>query len=93
MRLWSYNVDHAIELTSHLAEMHDKYDMENFQEMRMQALLQLVVSLPTIVGVLLAKLFFEGDYSMGHPAGILSAVRIGARELARFKDDLPLSIE
>jgi len=62
-------VDHAIELTSHLAGMHDKYDMDNFQEMCMQALLALVVSLPTIVRVLLAKLFVEGDYSMGHRAG------------------------
>ncbi|CAZ84955.1 unnamed protein product [Tuber melanosporum] len=86
--------DHALELTSHLAGMHDKYDMDNFQEMRMQALIALVVSLPTIAGPLLAKLFFEGDYSMGQRAGILSAIGIGARELAGFKDDdLPLSIE
>lgn len=86
--------DHAVELTSHLAGIHDKYDMDNFQEMRMQALIALVVSLPTIVGPLLAKLFFEGDYSMGQRAGILSAIGMGARELAGFKDDdLPLSIE
>ncbi|CUS11529.1 unnamed protein product [Tuber aestivum] len=87
-------IDHAPELTSYLAGMHDKYDMDNFQEMRMQGLISLVVSLPEIVGPLLAKLFFEGDYSMGQRAGILSAIGMGARELAGFKDDdLPLSTE
>jgi telomere length regulation protein len=86
--------DHVIDLTSHLVGMHDKFDMSNFQEMRMQALIALVATLPETVGPLLAKLFFEGDYSMGQRAGILSALGMGARELAGFKDDdLPLSIE
>lgn len=84
--------DHATELTTLLTGLNDKFDMDNFQEMRMQALIALVVALPQLVGGLLARGFFEGDYSLGQRAGMLSAVGMGARELAGIDDgDLPLS--
>lgn len=66
--------------------------MENFQEMRMQALIALVVSFPRLVCGLLVRGFFEGDYSLGQRAGMVSAIGMGARELAGMEDtDLPLS--
>lgn len=86
--------DNVIELATYITGMHDKFDMTNFQEMRLQALIALVVSAPVTVGPLLARLYFEGDYSVGQRAGVLSALGMGARELGGFKDDdLPLSIE
>ncbi|KAL7267417.1 telomere binding protein [Rhizina undulata] len=86
--------DHSEELLSLLVGLNDKYDMESFQEMRMQALIAMVVALPQTVGPSLVRGFFEGDYSMGQRAGILSAIGMGARELAGFSDtDLPLSLE
>lgn len=86
--------DHAEELASLLTGLHDKFDMDNFQEMRMQALIALVVSVPNLTGQLLARGFFEGDYSLGQRAGMLSAIGMGARELAGYEDmDLPLSVE
>lgn len=58
----------------------------------MQALIALIVALPHLVGGLLARGFFEGDYSLGQRAGMMSAIGMGARELAGIDDtDLPLS--
>ncbi|KAH8147261.1 uncharacterized protein LAJ45_08739 [Morchella importuna] len=86
--------DHASELASLLTGLNDKFEMENFQEMRMQALIALVVSSPVLVGGLLARGFFEGDYSLGQRAAMASAIGMGARELAGCDDgDLPLSVE
>lgn len=66
--------------------------MDDFQEMRMQALIALVVSFPRLVCGLLVRGFFEGDYSLGQRAGMVSAIGMGARELAGMEDnDLPLS--
>jgi telomere length regulation protein len=84
--------DHASDLVSQLAGLHDKFDMDDFQEMRLQALIALVVSLPATVGPLLAKLLFEGDYSIGQRVGLLTTLGMGGRELAGYKDDdLPFS--
>lgn len=66
--------------------------MDDFEQMRMQALIALVVSIPRLVCGLLARGFFEGDYSLGQRAGMVSAIGMGARELAGMEDtDLPLS--
>ncbi|KAH0544155.1 hypothetical protein FGG08_001600 [Glutinoglossum americanum] len=79
--------DHAEELATLLIGLNDKYDMENFQEMRLQAMIALLVAQPLKMGQWFSKTFFDGDYSMGQRASILSTLGIGARELAGYKNE------
>ena len=86
--------DHVYELAASLAGLQDKYDVESFQEMKMQALISLVVAMPEKLGPWIAQAFFEGEFSIGQRAVLLTAMGLGARELAGFKDEsLPLSDE
>ncbi|KAH0562622.1 hypothetical protein GP486_002700 [Trichoglossum hirsutum] len=79
--------DHDEELAALLTGLNDKYDMENFQEMRLQAMIAILVAQPLKMGQWFSKTFFDGDYSMGQRASILSTLGIGARELAGYKSE------
>jgi len=79
--------DHAEELAALLTGLGDKYDMENFQEKRLQAMVALLVAQPLKMGQWFSKTFFDGDYSMGQRASILSTLGIGARELAGYSNE------
>jgi len=56
--------------------------MENFQEMRQAALIALVASASDTVAPYLTDVFFTGDLSIQQRCVLLSALGIGARELA-----------
>lgn len=77
--------DHADELASLLVGLHDKFDMEDFYELRLQGILALIVALPKTMAPWFAKTFFDGDYSISQRAAILSALGLAARELAGFE--------
>jgi telomere length regulation protein len=79
--------DHAEELAALLTGLNDKYDLENFQEKRLQAMVALLVAEPLKMGQWFSKTFFDGDYSMGQRASILSTLGIGARELAGYRSE------
>lgn len=79
--------DHAEDLAALLTGLHDKFDMEEFQEMRLQAMRAILVAQPTRMGPWYAKAFFDGDYSMAQRASILTTLGMGARELGGYKDD------
>ncbi|KAF8476885.1 telomere length regulation protein-domain-containing protein [Kalaharituber pfeilii] len=78
--------EHLHELASSLAGLQDKFDMENFQEMRTQALIALVIAQPVKMGQWLAQAFFDGEYSIGQRAVLLSAMGLGAREVGGLRD-------
>lgn len=78
-------IDHAEELASLLIGLHDKFDMEDFYELRLQGILALIVAQPKTMAPWYAKTFFNGDYSISQRAAILSAMGLAARELAGFE--------
>lgn len=75
---------HAEELASLLVGIQDKYEIDNFEELRVQGMIALVIALPLKMGQWFSKTFFDGDYSLSQRASILTTLGLGARELAGF---------
>lgn len=75
---------HAEELATLLVGIQDKYDIENFMEMRQQGMIAILIALPQKMGQWFAKTFFDGDYSLSQRASVLTTLGLGARELGGF---------
>jgi len=74
------------ELATLLVGLSDKFELENFQELRLQGMIAVLVAQPLQLGQWFSRTFFEGDYSLAQRASILTTLGMGARELAGFKD-------
>ncbi|KAK7729545.1 telomere binding protein [Botryosphaeria dothidea] len=83
--------DNLEELASVLIGLNDQFDIENFQEVRQQALISVVLADPAQTGPYLVRCFYAGDYSFSQRVAILTAIGLSARELAGFKDDALVS--
>ncbi|SLM40090.1 Telomere length regulation protein, conserved domain [Lasallia pustulata] len=84
--------DHIEELATLLVGLGDKYEMEDFQQLRLQGMIAVLVAVPLRMGQWFSKTFFNGDYSMSQRASILTTLGMGARELAGFrKEDAALT--
>ncbi|GAM86006.1 hypothetical protein ANO11243_040160 [Dothideomycetidae sp. 11243] len=79
--------DHALELSLTLIGLQDTFETDNFIELRLQALIALLLSDPSELGPVYARHVFEGDYSLSQRGTLLSAIGLGARELAGYKDE------
>ncbi|TVY71236.1 DNA replication checkpoint protein tel2, partial [Lachnellula suecica] len=75
---------HAEELAALLVGIQDKYDMEDFQDMRLQGMIAVLIALPLKMGQWFSKTFFDGDYSISQRASVLTTLGLGAREIAGF---------
>jgi telomere length regulation protein len=84
--------DQARDLTRILVGMQDTFEMEQFQEMRQAALIALVAAAPDIVVSYLVDAYFTGDLSIQQRCILLSALGIGARELAGLEKTVTLSL-
>ena len=78
--------DHTEELLSVLMNMNDTFEMEDFLELRQQSLIALVVAQPRIVAPAIASSIFQGSFSVQQRAAMLTALALGAREIAGHKD-------
>ncbi|CAN6665766.1 hypothetical protein TRVA0_037S00826 [Trichomonascus vanleenenianus] len=78
---------HAKALADLFVGIGDQFDMEGFNDMKLNALIALVSSSPKIVAPHMTKLLFTGDYSLQQRMVILSALSLGARDLAGMADD------
>lgn len=76
--------EHAEELATLLVGIQDKYDIENFYELKLQGMIAIVVARPQNMGPWFAKTFFDGDYSTAQRASVLTVLGLSARELAGF---------
>lgn len=76
--------DLADDLASAFLSMQDTFDIENWNDLRQNALVALVTAQPKIVGPWLARTFFTGDYSIAQRAVVLTSIGLGGRELAGF---------
>ncbi|KUJ22280.1 uncharacterized protein LY89DRAFT_292418 [Mollisia scopiformis] len=75
---------HAQELATLLLGLQDKYEIENFQDMRIQGMIAILIALPLKMGQWYSKTFFDGDYSLSQRASVLTTLGLGARELGGF---------
>ncbi len=78
--------DRIEELATLLVGMSDKFEMERFQEMRLQGMIAVLIAQPLRMGQWFSNTFFEGDYSVAQRASIITTLGMGARELAGFKE-------
>ena len=74
------------ELATLLVGLGDKFEMDKFQELRLQGMIAVLVARPMQMGQWFSRTFFEGDYSLAQRASILTTLGMGARELAGFKE-------
>jgi telomere length regulation protein len=79
--------DHAEELTSVLLNLNNQFELDDFLDLRQEALISLTVSQPKLVAPYIAHSCFEGSYSVQQRAAMLTALALGARELAGFRDE------
>ena len=79
--------DHFEELATQLVGLGDKYNLENFAQLRLQGMIAVLIAQPLQMGRWFANTFFNGEYSMGQRASILTTLSMGARELAGFKSE------
>jgi telomere length regulation protein len=83
---------HTEELATLLMGIQDKYEIEDFQELRLQGMIAILVALPSKMGQWFARTYFEGDYSVSQRASVLTTLGLGAREIGGFgKEDTGLT--
>lgn len=84
--------DNIEELASILVGLGEKWPMENFQQMRLQGMIAVLIAEPLKMGQWFSRTFYNGDYSMGQRASVLTVLGLGARELAGLgKEDAALT--
>lgn len=76
--------EHAEELATLLVGAQDKFDIENFYELKLQGMIAVVVARPQKMGPWFAKTFFDGDFSVAQRSSVLTVLGLSARELAGF---------
>ncbi|KAF4335221.1 DNA replication checkpoint tel2 [Fusarium beomiforme] len=76
---------HADELAGLLVGIQDRFEIENFDDLRLHGMVALVVSQPKTMAPWFARTFFQGDYSLHQRTSILITLGLSARELAGFE--------
>jgi telomere length regulation protein len=85
--------DHAEELATLLVGLQDKYEIDNFQDMRLQGMIAILIASPLKMGQWFSKTFFDGDFSISQRASVLTTLGLGAHELGGFgAEDSTLTI-
>ncbi|KAM3420328.1 hypothetical protein BST61_g3611 [Cercospora zeina] len=82
--------DHAEEIALLLCDLQDPFETENFDELKLQALMAILLSDVDNIAPWLSRQVFNGDYSLSQRCTMLSALGLGGRELAGLteQDDL-----
>ena len=84
--------DHLEELAAIIVGLKDRWELDDFPQLRLQSILALLVAKPQSMGPWLSQSFYTGDYSFSQRAAILTALGLGAREIAGIgKDDEALT--
>ncbi|RMY58243.1 hypothetical protein D0863_12337 [Hortaea werneckii] len=79
--------DHAVELLSTLCNLQDPFDTENFDELRLQTMIAVLLSDINVLGPWLSKHAFAEGYSIAQRCLMFTALGLGGRELAGFKTE------
>lgn len=78
--------DHAEELARILCSLQDPFDTENFEELRLQALIAVVMSDASAIAPWLSRQAFAGEFSIAQRCTMLTALGLSGRELAGLKE-------
>ena len=79
--------DHAEELAAILLNLQDPFETDDFAELRLEALIAVLLSDVKELAPWLSKQAFGGDFSLSQRCTILSALGLGGRELAGLKNE------
>ncbi|KAM0790027.1 hypothetical protein ACM66B_005356 [Microbotryomycetes sp. NB124-2] len=74
--------ENAVDLTFTIIGMHDQYEIERFEDKRLNLLTALVSAAPTKAAPAIIEQYFHNNYSITQRIAMLSALALGARELA-----------
>lgn len=86
-------IEHAEELASILVGIQDKYNIDNFINMRLQGMIAILVAVPSKMGQWFSNTFFEGDYSISQRSSILTTLGLGAQEIAGLGSEDQIGFE
>lgn len=75
-------------LASSLLNLQEGMSQQEFQQLRLDALIALFVSKPSVMGPWTASVYFETDLSLSQRAALLTLLALGAREIAGIDDGL-----
>ncbi|TLD11473.1 hypothetical protein E2P81_ATG10121, partial [Venturia nashicola] len=78
--------DHAEELARILCSLQDPFDTEGFDELRLQALIAVVISDPSAIAPWLSRQAFAGEFSIAQRCVMLTALGLSGRELAGLRE-------
>eukprot|EP00943_MAST-04B_sp_MAST-4B-sp1_P003935 g3935.t1 len=81
---------YAIQLCNLLLRMDNKYNLDEFDEIRNNALISMLVSVPKIVVEYLTQEFFREEYGLTHRHLMLNTLLEGAKKLANIEDSKDL---
>ncbi|OBT89939.1 hypothetical protein VE02_01534 [Pseudogymnoascus sp. 03VT05] len=79
--------DHAEELATVLMGLQDKYDIDDFNDLRLQGMISVLLCDPQRMAKWFARTFFDGDYSISQRASVLSTIAISARDLGGLREE------
>lgn len=80
--------DNVLEVASALINLQEGMSSQETHIQRFRSLMACIVALPDIVGPWATSIYFEADFSLQQRASLLTAIGLGARELAGYSDDL-----
>ncbi|MCJ1378196.1 telomere binding protein [Xylographa soralifera] len=75
---------HLEALATALVGLSDKYAMDNFQSLRLQGMIAVLVASPLKMGQWFSTTCFHGEYSLSQRLSILTTLSLGAREIAGY---------
>lgn len=79
--------DHAEEIGVILCNLRDPFDTDDFDNLKLQAMIAVILSDVKVLAPWFCKQAFLGDYSIAQRCIILSAIGLSGRELAGLEDE------
>jgi telomere length regulation protein len=67
--------------------LQDKYDFDKFEELQLQSMIAILVAKPEQMGPWFSRMLFDGDLSIVQRTSVITALGLGARELAGFREE------
>lgn len=78
--------DHAEELARTLCSLQDPFNTDDFDDLRLQALIAVLLSQPPVIAPWLSRQAFTGEYSIAQRCFMLTALGLSGRELAGLQE-------
>ncbi|PSR82710.1 telomere length regulation protein-domain-containing protein [Coniella lustricola] len=74
--------EHAEDLATLLVGLQDKFEIDDFDDLKLQGMIAIAVAQPQKMGPWFGKTVFDGDFSVAQRVSVLAVLGLGARELA-----------